>query len=80
MRKLEAFTEEVIHYFVWKASINTYILEGICKITTEEVTQIDTQLKIHKVTLKLLEPMKYKTIAEEANTWAAYISSLEGPT
>ena len=69
IRKMDAFTEEDIHHFVGKASINAYFLEDICKATTERMVYIETQLSIHEVTLQVLEPIKYKAIAKEANTW-----------
>ena len=33
----------------------------------EQVTRIETQLSMHKVTSQVVDPIKYKTIAEEAN-------------
>ena len=80
IRKVESFTEEDIHHFVGKASVNAYLLEGMCKTAAEEVARIETELSIHEVTLQLLELIKYKTIVEEANAWETYISSMAWPT
>ena len=60
--------------------VNAYLLEGMCKTAVEEVACIETQLLIHEVTLQVLELIKYKTIAEEANAWETYISSMAWPT
>ena len=38
------------------------------------------QMSIPEVTLQVLEPMKYKAIAEEASAWETFVSSRAGPT
>ena len=68
---MDAFTEKDIHHSVGQASVNA---------TTERVAYIETQFSIHEVMLQVLEPIKYKTIVEEDNTCATYISSVERPT
>ena len=78
--KMDAFTEEDIHHFVGHAYINAYFLEDICNATKEGVAHIETHLSIHEVTLQVLEPIKYKVIAKEANARARYISSVARPT
>ena len=77
---MEAFTEEDIHHCVGQDSIKEYFLEDICKATAEGVAHIETKLSIHEVTLQVLEPIKYKVIAEEDNVWEGYISNVAGPT
>ena len=72
--------EEDINLWVGHTFINPHILGGMCRSSTEKVTHVQTQLAVHEVTIQVLEPIKYKTIAEEANTWGAYVSSLVGPT
>ena len=47
---------------------------------TEKVTRVQTWIAVHEVTVQLLEAIKYKTIAQEASAWAAYVSNREGPT
>ena len=41
---------------------------------------MEMQLSIHELTLEVLEPMKYKSIAEKASAWETFVSSREGPT
>ena len=41
---------------------------------------MQTQLVVHEVIIQVRELIKYKTIAEEASAWAAYVSSRAGPT
>ena len=77
---MDAFIEEGIHYFVGQDSVNAYLLEDICKIVADEVADIETQLLIHELSLRFLDPIKYNTIALEVNACASYISSVVGPT
>ena len=42
IRNVEVFNEEDINHLVGHASVNTYILEDICKATTKKVTCIET--------------------------------------
>ena len=77
---MDDFSDEDIHHFVGQASVNAYLLEDMCKITSKEVERLESQLSIHEVNLQVLEPIKYKPIAEEANAWIAYVFSMAGPT
>ena len=67
---MDAFKKEYIHHIVGQDSINAYVMEYICKDTTEGVEHIETQFSVHEVTLKVLEPIQYKAIDEEAKVWA----------
>ena len=80
IRKMDAFKKDEIHHSVGQDFVNAYFLEDIFKATIQRVAHIETQLLIHEVTLQVLEPIKYKAIADEANAWAKYISSVVGPT
>ena len=44
------------------------------------MTEVESQLVVHEVAVRLLEPMDYQTILEEAKAWYDYISRLAGPT
>ena len=52
----------------------------MCRYATEKVTCVETQLEMNEVTMQVLEPISHKDIAEEANAWGEYVSSLAGPT
>ena len=77
---MEVINEEYVRTWVAQASVNNYILEELYRLTAAKVTNVETQMAMHKVTMQMLYPINYKTIAEEANTWGEYISSLAGPT
>ena len=44
------------------------------------MAEIKSQLAMHEATVKLLEPVDYKTIAAEANAWGEFIERLDGRT
>ena len=44
------------------------------------MTEIKSQLIMHEVTVKLLEPVDYKTIVAEANAWGEFIGILAVPS
>ena len=44
------------------------------------MAEIKSQLVVHEVIVKLLEPVDYKTIADEANAWGEFIERPVGPT
>ena len=77
---MEVINEEDVRTWVAQASVNNYILEFLCRTAPERVTRVETQLSEHEVTMQMLELINYKTIAEEANVWGNYISSLVTPT
>ena len=67
IQKIEDITEEVIKNWISKAFFSNYLLEDLYRVTPTKMNEIKSQLAVHEVTIKLLEPVDYKTIAEEAN-------------
>ena len=80
IRKVDDFTEEDIHHFVSKFSVDAYLFENMFKAATKELACLEMQLSIHEVTLQVLEPIKYKTIIEDVDAWTSYMARMEGPT
>ena len=77
---MEIINEEDVTNWVVQASASNYILEELYRTNLERVTHVETQLVVHEVIVQMLEPINYHTIAEEANAWGEYISTLDGPT
>ena len=69
IQKLEIINEDNVRTWVAQDSITNYILDDLYRATPEKVTYVDSQLAMHEVTVLMLEPRNYRTIAEEANTW-----------
>ena len=44
------------------------------------MVEIKSQLVVHEVTVRLLEPLDYKTIVAEAIAWGEFIERPTGPT
>ena len=77
---MEVVNNEYVKNLVGKDFVRNHILEDVYRSTPEKATCMETQLVVHEVTVQMLEPINYKTIAEEANAWGEYISRLDGPT
>ena len=56
------------------------LLEDIYKLTPPKVTEVESELVVHGVAVRLLDPIDYRTITEEDNVWDDYISRPVGPT
>ena len=80
IHKIEGISEEVVKTQIAQAYVSDYLLEDLYILTPAKVTNVETQLAIHEVTMRLLEPVDYQTITEEANAWGEYISKPTGPT
>ena len=62
------------------ASVGNFLLEDLYMVNPPKMAEIKSQLVVHELTVKLLEPVDYKTIAKEANAWGEFIERLAGPT
>ena len=80
IQKIEIISEEVVKTWIAQASVSNYLLEALYRLTPPKVTAVETQLVVHKVTVRLVEPIDYQTITEEANAWGEHISRPAGPT
>ena len=80
IQKIEGISEEVVKTWIAQASVSNYLLEDLYRLTPPKVKEVDSQLVLHEVTVRLLEPVDYRTIAEEENAWGEYISRPAGPT
>ena len=76
---MEIVKEEYVNTWLAQASVSNHILEDIYKLTPPKVTKVESQLVVHEVNVRLLEPIDYRTILEEANAWDDYISRKTGP-
>ena len=70
----------MVKTWIAQASVSNYLLEYLYRLTPPKVTTVEAQLAVHEVTVRLLEPIDYRTIKEEANVWGEYISRPTGPS
>ena len=80
IQKTEGITKEVVKSQIAWASVSNYLVEYLYKVTPPKMEDRKLQIAVHKVTVKLLEPVDYKTIAAEANVWGELIERPNGPT
>ena len=64
IQKMEVVNKEDVKTLVGKDFVRDHILEDVYRSTLEKVTDVETQLGMHKVTMQMLEPRNYKSIIE----------------
>ena len=42
--------------------------------------EIESQLSKHEVAVRVLEPVEYKVISEQAQAWGVFVKTHTGPT
>ena len=80
IQNMEIIKEEDVKTWIAQASVINNLLEDLYKLNPPKVTEVESQLAVHEVTVRLLEPIDYRTISEEANAWDDYSSRPAGPT
>ena len=70
----------MVETWIAQASVSNFLLEDLYRVTPPKLVEVESQLAVHEVIVRLLEPVDYKTIAEEENVWGEYISRPAGPT
>ena len=80
IQKIEGISDEVVKTWIAQASSSNYLLEDLYRVTTPKMAKVESQLAMHELTVRLLEPANYQTIAEEENAWGECISRIAGPT
>ena len=69
IQKIEGISEEVVKTYIAKASVSNYLLEYLYRLTPQKVAEVESELAVHEITIRLLEPVDYWTIAEQENAW-----------
>ena len=77
---MDIISEEDVKTWLAQASISKHLLEVMYRLTPTKVADVESQLTVHEVTVRLMEPVDYRTIAPKANAWGKYISNPAGPT
>ena len=63
IQQIKGITEKVVHIWVSQEVVSNFLLEYHLRVTPPKVSKIQSQLAIHEVTVRLLEPMEFNTIA-----------------
>ena len=77
---VKGLNEKVVNGLVAQAAVSNFLLEDHLRVTPLIVAEIKSQLSIHEVIVRILEPMDFRTITADAATWKQFIEGLAGPT
>ena len=80
IQQIKCITEKVVRNWVAQASISNFLLEYLLRVTPPKAMKIKSHLAIHEVTVRLLEPMDFKTIVVEVVAWKEFIGGSVGPS
>ena len=80
IQQIKGITEKVVKNWVAQASVSNFFLEDLLRVTPPKAAEIKSQLDIHEVTVRLLEPIDFKTIVVEDNAWKEFIGGSVGPS
>ena len=72
IQQIKDITEEVVKNWVAQAAVSNCLLENLLSVTPPKVAEIKSQLAIHEVTVRLLEPIDFKIIAAEIDAWREF--------
>ena len=70
----------MVKSLVAQAAVINYLLEYQIKVTPPRAAEIKSQLSVHEVTFRILEPIDFRTIAADATTWKKLVDGLARPT
>ena len=65
---------------VAQAAISNCLLEDQLRVTPQKVAEIKSQLVVHEVSVRILEPIYFRNIVEDAAAWKQFVDGLAGPT
>ena len=69
IQQIKGITGKVVKNWVAQATVSNCLLEGLSRVTSPKAAEIKSQLAIHEVTVRLLEPMDFKTITAKVDAW-----------
>ena len=72
--------EKEVKDWIAKASVSNFLLEDLYRVTPPKMEEIKTQLAVHEVNVRLLEPLEYKNVATEDDGWGEFIGRPSGPS
>ena len=79
-QQVKGIFEKEVKSLVAQVTINNFLVEDQLRVTPPKSTEIKSQLAIHEVIARLLEPMNFKTISVETSTWKYFIGGSVGPS
>ena len=80
IQQIKGITEKVVKDWIAKASIMNFLLKDLYRVTPPKVVEIKSHLTVHEVTVRLLEPLDYKSNVVEVDAWGEFIGIPAGPS
>ena len=80
IQQIKRVTEIMVKDWVAQVAVSNFLLEDLLRVTPPKAAEIKSQLAIHEVTVRLLEPMDFKTIAGKSHAWRKFIGGSVGPS
>ena len=65
---------------VAQSAVDNCLLEDQIRATPPRVVEIKSQLSVHEVIVRILEPKDFRTIAADVATWKLFMDGLVGTT
>ena len=65
---------------VAQAAVSNCLLEDQLRVTPHKVEDIKLQLVVHEVIVRILEPMDFRSIAEDVAAWKQFVDGVARPT
>ena len=78
--KIEWISQEAIGVWIVQVSVHKHMFEELPSQNVPKVKEIESQLSKHDITARVLDPVEYRIINEEAQAWDVYIKSPTRPT
>ena len=80
IQQVKGITKKDVKSLVEHVVVSNFLLEDQLRVIPPRATKIKSQLAMHEVAVRLLEPMDFKTIAAEAPAWKDFIGGSAGPS
>ena len=80
IQHVEGLNEKIVKNLVAQVAVNNFLLEDKLRVTPQRVAYIKSHLDVHKVLVRILEPMDFRAITEDATIWKQFVDGLVGPT
>ena len=80
IQQIKCLNEKIVKGLFAQAAVNNFLLEDHLRVTPHKVAEIRSQLAVLEVSVIILEPMEFRTIAIDAASWNKFVDGLVEPT
>ena len=80
LQQVKGLNEKVVNNLVAQDAVSNCLLKDQLIFTPQRVEEIKSQLDVHEVLVGILEPMDFRTIAEDVVAWKQFMDGLARST